>query len=171
MPVRDGSIPPMLMFRSFLTIASGYVGHWAIVFLVTYLVSASFFPEYLADMEAAREQGQALTEAEAFGSMPRTMTFTITGIAAVLCVLLGIFIGLTAPFGRLVHTIFLAVIVGVNYLSESLQAPPEKKFVLMTYLLVLPMAILLGGYLINRKMADYDQANLEQTPRMLGDDQ
>jgi len=79
MPVRDGSIPPMLMFRSFLTIASGYVGHWAIVFLVTYLVSASFFPEYLADMEAAREQGQALTEADIYNYRHRCGAMCVAG--------------------------------------------------------------------------------------------
>ena len=48
-------------------------------------------------------------------------------------------------------------------------APPEKKVVLMTSLLVYPAAILLGGYLINRKMADYDLAG-GQEPAMLGDD-
>ena len=168
MTVRDGSVPPMLMFRSFLTIASGVVGQWFIVGCVTLAVATLFFPEYEASLSAARESGEALSEAEAFGAIPRPMLFSVAAISGVLCVLLGMFIGLTAPFGRLVHTIFLAVIVGVNYLSNSLEAPPEKKFVLMSYLLVLPASILLGGYLINRKMADYDQAAREE-PAMLGD--
>ena len=47
-------------------------------------------------------------------------------------------------------------------------APPEKKIVLMTFLLAYPAAILLGGYLINRKMADYDLAGREESA-MLAD--
>jgi len=156
------------MFRSFLTIACGVVGHW-FLFAAALAVVASFFPEYQAMLATARESGESLTEAEVFGAMPRALLFTTTGIAAVLCVLLGMFIGLTAPVGRFVHTIFLAVIVAINYLSGSMAAPPEKKFALMTYLLVLPAAILLGGYLINRKMTDYDLAGTK-APSMLSDD-
>ena len=168
MPVRDGSVPPILMFRSFLTIASGVVGQWFIVAFVTLAVAKLFFPEYEASLAAARETGKTLSDAEAFGAIPRTMLFSVAGVSAVLCVLLGMFVGLTAPFGRFVHPIFLAVIVDVNYLGGSLEAPPEKKVVFMTYLLVLPAAILLGGYLINRKMSNYDQAS-RQEPAMLGD--
>ena len=169
MPARDGSMPPMLMFRSFLTIACGVVGQWFIV-AITWAVVSSFFPEYQAALAAAKESGEAVSNALICSIVPRTMLFTVVAIAGVLCVLLGIFIGLTAPFGRFVHTVFLAVIVGVNNLSGSMSAPPEKKFVLMTYLLVFPLAILLGGYLINRKMADYDQTAREK-PEMLGDGQ
>ncbi len=165
MPVRDGSVPPMLMFRSFLTIACGVVGQWCIVAFTMLAVMSFFFPEYKAAIEA----GQAAADTPAIVPMPRTMLCMVTGIAAALCVLLGVFIGLTAPFGRFVHTIFLAVIVAVNYLSGSMAAPPEKKVVLMTSLLVYPAAILLGGYLINRKMAAYDLAG-RQEPAMLGDD-
>jgi len=167
MPVRDGSMPPMLMFRSFLTIACGVVGQWFIV-AIAWAVASMFFPEYQAAMAAAKESGEALTDVLVCRAVPRTMLFTVVGISGLLCVLLGIFIGLTAPFGRFVHTIFLAVIVGVNYLSGSMTAPPEKKFVLMSYLLVLPLSILLGGYLINRKMTDYDMTDRQQ-PEMLGD--
>ena len=169
MPVRDGSMPPMLMFRSFLTVASGVVGQWFIV-AIAWWVAASFFPEYQAALAAAKESGEALSDALICQIVPNAMLFTVVAISGVMCVLLGIFIGLTAPFGRFTHTIFLAVIVGVNYLSGSMSAPPEKKFILMTYLLVFPLSILLGGYLINRKMADYDQRGKEQ-PEMLIDGQ
>ena len=164
MPVRDGAVPPMLMFRSFMTIACGVIGQWCIVAFTILAVMSFFFPEYKAAIGAAAEAGP---DAQAFVPMPRMMLLMVTGIAAVLCVLLGVFIGLTAPFGRFVHTIFLAVIIAVNYLSGSMAAPPEKKVFLMTCLLVFPAAILLGGYLINRKMADYDSANRQ--PAMLGD--
>ena len=139
-----------------------------IVGAVTLVVAMYIFPEHLPNLAAAKETAEGLSDVPAYVPMPRAMLFTVAGIAGVLCVLLGIFIGLTAPFGRLVHTIFLAVIVGVNYLSGSLAATPDKKFVSMTYLLVFPLAILLGGYLINHKMADYDLANRE-SPTMLGD--
>ena len=165
MPVRDGSVPPMLMIRSFLTIACGVVGQWCIVAFTMLAVMNLFFPEYQAAINGG---GEAAAEAQAFVPMPRTMLCLVTGISAALCVLLGIFIGLTAPFGRFVHTVFLAVIVAINYLSGSMAAPPEKKFVQMTFLLVIPAAILFGGYLINRKMANYDLAG-RQEPAMLGD--
>ena len=167
MPVRDGSMPPMLMFRSFLTIASGVVGQWVIV-AIAWAVASSFFPEYQAAVAAVKDSGEAVTDAVISSMVPRTMLIAVVGIAGLLCVLLGMFIGLTAPFGRFVHTIFLAVIVGVNYLSGSMAAPQEKKIILLSYLLVLPLSILLGGYLINRKLADYDLAGREQ-PEMLGD--
>ena len=166
MPVRDGSVPPMLMFRSFLTIACGVVGQWCIVAFTILAVMSFFFPEYQA---AIQEGGEAVADGQAFVPMPRTMLCMVTGISAALCVLLGIFIGLTAPFGRFVHTVFLAVIVAMTYLSGSMAAPPEKKFVQMTFLLVIPPAILFGGYLINRKMANYDLAGREE-PAMLGGD-
>lgn len=165
MPVRDGSVPPMLMFRSFLTIACGVVGEYFIVAFTLIGIATFFFPEHATSLTAAHEPGAASPEALV---MPRAMLFAVVGISAVLCVLLGIFIGLTAPFGRFVHTIFLAVIVGVNHLSGSMAAPPEKKTFLMSCVLVLPAAILLGGYLINRKMTDYDLAGREE-PAMLGD--
>ena len=165
MPVRDGSVPPLLMFRSFMTIACGVIGQWCIVAFTILAVMNFFFPEYKAAIGAT---GEATAELQAFVPMPRMMLLMVTGISAVLCVLLGIFIGLTAPFGRFVHTIFLAVIVAVNYLSGSMAAPPEKKVFLMTSLLVFPAAILLGGYLINRKMADYDSAARQKT-KMLGE--
>ena len=166
MPVRDGAMPPMLLFRSFLTTACGVVCQNVIVGAVTLVAAIYFFPEYLPNLALPNEAGELPPEVP----MPGKMLFVVTAVSAVLCVLLGIFIGLTAPFGRLVHTIFLAVIVAVNYLSGSLASAPDKKFVTMTYLLVFPMAILLGGYLINRKMANYDSASREQ-PKMLGDQQ
>ena len=170
MPVRDGAMPPMLLFRSFLTIACGVVCQNFIVGVVTLVLANTYFPEYLANLAAAAGSGEALAEAQAFVPMPRQMLLAVTAISSALCVVLGIFIGLTAPFGRFVHAIFLAVIVGVNYLSGSMAAPPEQKVVLLTYLLVFPLSILLGGYLINRKMADYDLTAKVEQPKMLGDD-
>ena len=158
MPVRDGAMPPMLLFRSFLTIACGVVCQNFIVGGITLLIANYYFPEYLANLAATGEPGEHFAEAQAYVPMPRDMLLAVTAISAALCVLLGIFIGLTAPFGRFVHAIFLAVIVGVGYLSGSMAAPPEQKVVLMTYLLVFPLSILLGGYLINRKMTNYDLA-------------
>jgi len=48
MPVRDGSIPPLLMFRSFMTIACGVIGQWCIVAFTILAVMSLFFPEYKA---------------------------------------------------------------------------------------------------------------------------
>ena len=170
MPVRDGAMPPMLLFRSFLTIACGVVCQNFIVGAITLLIANFYFPDYLADLAATGEPGEAFAEAQAYVPMPQQMLIAVTAISSALCILLGVFIGLTAPFGRFTHSIFLAVIVGVNYLSGSMTAPPEQKVVLMTYLLVFPLSILLGGYLINRKMADYDAAASVEQPKMLGDD-
>ena len=170
MSVRDGAMPPMLLFRSFLTIACGVVCQNFIVGGVTLAIASFYFPEYLADLAASGESGEAFAEAQAYVPMPRKMLFAVATISAAFCVLLGIFIGLTAPFGRFVHAIFLAVIVGVNYLSGSMAAPPEQKVVLVTYMLVFPLSILLGGYLINLKMANYDMASRVEQPKMLGDE-
>ena len=170
MPVRDGAMPPVLMFRSFLTIACGVVCEKFIVGAVVLTIANFYFPEYLVSLAATGEPGDAFDKAQAFVPMPRAMLIAVAAISGALCLILGVFIGLTAPFGRFVHAIFLAVIVGVSYLSGSMAAPPEQKVVLMTYLLVLPLSILLGGYLINHKMTNYDLASSEKQPEMLGDD-
>lgn len=149
-------MPPILMFRSFLTIASGLVAHWVILSGVTIAAAYFLFPDYANLLMESRQQNEQLAPEVAFGEMPRAMHWTIIAIVAPLSVVLGMFVGWSAPFGRLVHAIFLSVIVGVNFLSRSISAPQEQKAVMMVYLMVFPVAIFIGGYLINQWMARTD---------------
>jgi hypothetical protein len=146
----NGVMPPILMFRSFLTIASGLVAHWVILSGVTIAVAHGLFPEYVAEMMQANQPGEQVSAAVAFGAIPTAMHWIVIGIVSLLSIILGMLVGWSAPFGRLVHAIFLAVIVGVNFLSRSISAPQEEKVVMMTYVLIFPLAIFIGGYLINR---------------------
>lgn len=151
---QNGVMPPLLMFRSFLTIASGLVAHWVILSGVTIAVAQGLFPEYAAEMMQAQKPGEQIAPEVAFGSIPTAMHWIVIGIVSLLSIGLGMLVGWSAPFGRLVHAIFLAVIVGVNFLSRSISAPQEQKVVMMTYVLIFPLAIFVGGYLINRWMDD-----------------
>lgn len=150
----NGAMPPMLMFRSFMTIASGLVAHWVIVSGVTIAVAYFLFPEYAEKMMQAKKPGEQLSQEFVFGSIPTAMHWVVVATVAVLSILVGMFVGWSAPFGRLVHAIFLAVIVGVNFLSRSISAPQEQKVVMMTYALIFPVGIFLGGYLVNRWLSN-----------------
>ena len=158
MSVQDGSIPPLLMFRSFLTIASGLVLHNVALYGLLFAIGYAFFPQFAAFLELDSEQQQQLVASDIHQVIPRAMYWSVLAATAVASVGIGIFIGWSAPFGRFVHSVFLAVIVGVSYLQAAMGQDQGKKALMMTCLFIFPLAIMIGGHLITNWMAEDDQA-------------
>lgn len=146
-------ISPVMMLRSFLTVASGYIICFIAFVAIAFGLGHAFFPDFVEvsnlDLDAQKE----LMDNNPEQAISRTMFLAMLVLNFAVCFTVGIYVILTAPFAQYGHVIFLAVLMFVNYLQISIADPPAKKAMTLCYLAIFPTAILLGGkFGLNRFM-------------------
>lgn len=151
---QSGYLPPMLMFRSFLTLAAGIVLHALIMGLTIHLIGMNFFEEY----QQAFDQFQALPadlRAEAIrpqDAIPMQMFWIVIAIGTPVNFVLGALTTRTAPFSYMAHSVFLGVLLFVFYLQKSITQEPDEKFMTLVYMTCFSIAIIVGGNWMSRRM-------------------
>ena len=149
-------LPPGMMFRSFLTVGSAfvlvYLGHVAI----TFGIGLNFFPRFAETFEAGQE---ALKQAMANNPeqlIPPTMFWITLGLSALLCLAVGFYVVKFAPFSHFNHAIFVAVLLFIYYLQMVIEDPPGKKSMTLFYMVVFPLAVLVGAkWTVDRMIRKY----------------
>ncbi|MEM9940561.1 MAG: hypothetical protein AAF939_03150 [Planctomycetota bacterium] len=163
----DQRLPPVLMVRSFLTIASGFVlfvtGFMTLAAILGYL----FFPEYIEFLNepdiAVQREVMANNPEQA---IPRNMFLLMLVGNALFCGLLGIYAFFASPFSHFAHVIFLAGLLFVFFLQTANADPAGKKSMTLIYLFVFPVSVLVGG-----KIADSWALKRYQRQQESGDEE
>ena len=150
------SIPPLLLFRSFLTVVSGFIAGQVLFFLAALAISYFFYPAYLNGLFLDPEEYAARMEAAPEEMLPSwgmfAGTLVLTGIVYWW---LGFLIARWAPFAQFLHVLFVAMLIVVWFVQAYLEGDfPQKRAMDLLYLILLPIPLLLGGHLAQSSVSD-----------------
>jgi len=150
-------LPLGMMFRSFLTVTSAfvlaYVGHIAL----TLGIGINFYPRFAETFEAGHEALELAIANNPEQLIPQSMFWAVLGLTALVCVAVGLYVVKTAPFSHFNHAVFAAVLLFVFYLQMAIEDPPGKKSMTLFYMVVFPLALLVGAkWTVNRMIRNYD---------------
>ena len=160
--MNEQSIPPGAMFRSFLTVASGFVLVWIMFALIAYFLGVLFFPEYVEFLYLEPAAQQAMMETDPHAAIPRAMFWAMVVCNFLACMGVGWLVAKTAPFAKFPHAVFLAVILFIMFMQIVIADPPAKKRMDIIYMGALPIAVLLGAKrAIDRSYARESEAESE----------
>ena len=122
------------MLRSFLTVASGYVLTLFYVFGSMFLIGSLFFPEFTAFLNLDEAAQQRMMGENPQRAIPLAMFWSIVGFNMLACFGVGWYVAKTAPFAKLPHAIFLAVLLFIYFLQIVIADPPAKKWMDIIYM-------------------------------------
>jgi len=155
------SIPPQMMLRSFLTVASGYVICFMAFFAITFGLGYAFFPDFVDFLELDAASQETLMANNPEQAISRTMFLVMLVLTYLACFVVGIYVVLTAPFARFPHAIFLAVILFVTHLQMAIADPPAKKSMTLIYMLLFPIAVLIGAKFAKNRYLRFEEEPYE----------
>jgi hypothetical protein len=141
----EQSIPPGLMFRSFLTVASGYVLSQILFSAFAVLLGILFFPEFNDWLQLDQIAQKRMMEENPGDAIPTAMFLSLVVLNAIACWGVGWLVARTAPFARFQHGVFLAVLLFIMFLQIVIADSPAKKRMDVVYMGVLPIAVVLGA--------------------------
>lgn len=158
----EQSIPPGLMFRSFLTVASGFVLIRILFGVIAYVLGLMFFPEYIEFTHLDQTAQKAMMENDPHAAIPKAMFWSIVVCNFLACLGVGWLVAKTAPFAKFPHAVFLAVLLFIMFMQIVIADPPDKKRMDIIYMGAFPIAILLGAKrAVDRSLQHESQAESE----------
>ena len=146
-------MPPLLLFRSFLTVTSGLVVFMLGFFAIGVSLGYAMFPEFVAFIDLDAEAQEALMADDPSRAVPQTMFLLWVGLTMLLSLAIGFYVFATAPFSRPAHVACFAILLAVMFLQMSFSDPPAKKYMSMVYLVSFPICIWIGGWLAEKKFS------------------
>jgi hypothetical protein len=155
-------IPPMLILRSFLTVASGYALSIMSLMGIAMGLGYAFFPEFIQFLELDPETQKNIIADDPATAIPTLMFGSLVVLNALACFAIGWFVIKTAPFAHFYHAVFLAILMFISYLQIAIADPPAKKTLTLICMIVFPMAVLLGAkwaFSRNAENQDPDKTN------------
>jgi hypothetical protein len=141
----EPTLPPGMMFRSFLTVASAYVLTLILFFAIAYLLGLLMFPEFIAFFNLDLADQETMMAQNPQDAIPVMMFWILLALNVVACMGVGWLVAKTAPFAPFPHAIFLAVLLFANYMQVVIGDPEAKKWMDMLYMVAFPIAVLLGA--------------------------
>jgi hypothetical protein len=138
-------IDPVVMFRSFLTVVSGFVLSGFVPLLIALGLGYLFFPEFMAffQLDDAEQKKQAAENIWKFVPMRMLVILVILSFIAVY--LVGWLSASWSPFAPFQHGLFIAILVFAWLLQGMIAAPANRKAMDLTFMMTLPIGILLGA--------------------------
>jgi hypothetical protein len=133
-------LPPGQMVRSFLLIAAAFVA----IYLAFLLAMAFFWPEAWALLTTPGLTSEQFRN-EASDKLAPALFWCCTATAAVVAGLAGWTVSRFARFAGTAHAVFLAVAEFITMLQTVANAPGEIRWMPLTLLAVLPIAVLIGA--------------------------
>jgi len=144
-------IPPGTMLRSFLTVASSLVLTMVAWITAMFGLGLTCFPQFKKYFDAGDEALEAVMRNNPEDAIPPLMFWSVVLLTALACLAIGYYIIKTAPFSHFAHAIFVAVLLFIFFLQTAISDPPAKKSMTLVYMIVFPMAILIGAqWTLNR---------------------
>jgi hypothetical protein len=148
------TLPPGLLLRSFLTVASGYV--LCIISMSSIMVTLGYlgFPSFIEFLDLDIETQQTIMETNPDTAIPPTMFWLTVGLSSIACMAIGWLVVKTAPFAPFPHAAFLAVLLFIYFLQTALADNGPKKSMTLVYMLAFPLAIFIGARLAGRTIEE-----------------
>lgn len=140
-------VPPLVLFRSFLTVVSGFLAAQFILMSLMWLLSYFLFPDFHQFAIKDADQKQVILETRPDAGKPAVeLLIGITSISALLYFGLGYLVVKWAPLAGLAHGLLVALLLFVFFAQGFFAGKPELKLADLLYLLILPPALLGGAY-------------------------
>jgi hypothetical protein len=151
-------LPPGELVRSFLLIAAAFVAIYLAFLAAIALLSRSFWPDAWVWLTTPN-LGPERLRAEAAQKIAPGLFWCSTAVAAVVAFAAGWGVARLARFAGTAHAVFLAVAEFITMLQTVASAPGEVRWMPLTLLAVLPLAILAGArfapaYTVEQEMAE-----------------
>lgn len=144
-------LPPGMMLRSFLTVASAIVLSVIAMIVCMFGIGLTFFPQFAECFNAGPEALKAVMETNPEKAIPSLMFWVVVAASVLANMAIGFYVIKTAPFSHFGHAIFVAVLLFIYYLQMAISDPPGKKSMTLIYMVVFPLALLVGAkWSINR---------------------
>jgi len=152
-------LPPGLLFRSFLLVASAYVIHTLLLYAAAIGLLVLAFPESFEILCAEPEQFDRMLAEDPDRVYPRPLLWMVLGCITIVCVGLGYAVARLAPIAKFPHAILLAAILFVNYLLSAIDATDTLQRMLVLFMAASPIATVIGAnlYLRQRSLHNQDQ--------------
>ena len=106
----------LMLFRSFLTIGSGYMLSIISLYMITALLGYTCFPEFVEFLELDQPSQETVMANNPAAAVPRLMFVLILILQTIVCLAIGALVIRTAPFAQFPHAVFLACLL---YTSPS----------------------------------------------------
>ena len=154
-PDEDGLsfVDPAHFLRSFLVIASSYVtlffGLLTGMILIAYYRFPAIFRLWSLE-EKDRDEFWEAWENQPELLFPNEMCFWLIGLSVVLSMLIGLMVAYCAPFSKLGHGIFLAVISICSFLQISMTQPQIPKWMMLAMLVLSPTTIVITANYVDK---------------------
>ena len=149
-------LPPQLLFKSFLIVGGGYL-FTMLSWIVTFAILVSlFFPkcaELLSTPNLSREQ--LFAEPEIL--LSTSLVLMVLAVHSITCALVGMVVSRISPFAKFNHVIFVAVVVFIAFLQNSLNAPHELRLKFIAMMGAFPVAILIGAKIFSASTPSPDE--------------
>ena len=159
-------LPPGMMLRSFLTVASAFVLSVIALIVCVFGIGLSFFPQFAECFNAGPEALKAVMENNPEQAIPSLMFWIVVALAVLAHMLIGFYAIKTAPFSHFGHASFVAVLLFIYYLQMAISDPPGKKSMTLIYMVAFPLALLVGAkWTINQMVRKYNSE--EEPPELL----
>jgi len=147
-------LPPGMMFRSFLTVASSFVLVWIAYAAILLGIGLNFYPRFAECFEAGHEALQQAIANNPEQLIPPSMFWTVLALTSLVCLAVGFYVVKTAPFSHFNHAIFVAALVFIYFLTIAID------------MVAFPLALLVGAkWTINRIISKYNSE--EENPNEL----
>ncbi len=145
---------PLMVFRSFLTVASGVVFSQMVYLGIAFALGYFFFPEFLEFFKLDDEAQKKIVAEDLESVISMKMFLAHLVLTGGVLFLVGWFSASVAPFAHFQHGLFIAVLVFVSFLQTFMADPPSKKFMDLAFMMVLPMCVLLGARKASAALAE-----------------
>ena len=154
-------LPPGMMLRSFLTVASAFVLSVIALIVCTFGIGLNFFPQFAECFDAGPEALKAVMDTNPEKAIPSLMFWIVVAVAVLANLAIGFYVIKTAPFSHFGHASFVAVLLFIYYLQMAISDPPGKKSMTLIYMIAFPLALLVGAkWTINRLVRKHQSEEL-----------
>lgn len=136
---------PLTLFRSFMTVASGFILSQVVYFGLAFLLGYLFFPEFLAFFQRDEAEQQRQVAENIHGVIPVSMFIAHMFLCVIAFWFVGWLAAALAPRVHFQHGLLIAILVFAWFLQSFVSDPPSKKWMDFVQMILLPIPILFGA--------------------------
>jgi len=148
-------IPPFILFRSFLTVASGFLVAQFLLMAVMLALGYFFFHDYFqfAILDAEQREEILATQPDA-GTPPVGLLISILLITGLCYLGLGYLVVRMAPLAGLAHAILVSLLLFVWLAQGFFNGDEDRKLFDFLYMLIFPISFFVGGHFADRRLRE-----------------
>jgi hypothetical protein len=149
---------PLMLFRSFATVVSGFVTCLMVYFGVALFLGYFFFPQFMDFLNLDTAAQRQMVEENIQAARPLAMFLSHLVLSLILFWFLGWLAAAVAPFAHFQHGLFIAILIFAWCLQTFVESPPSKKLMDLAEMILLPIPILYGARTASAAFVDEPQS-------------